>query len=114
MSANHTIAATPCSGSSTAKGGVHSLTKNLAMEFASKKILVNCITPAVVDTPIFDPILTEEQLQSFNSFHPLGRNGQVKDTIEALLFLADEDLSGWITGVVLPLDGVSRLVAIEH
>jgi NAD(P)-dependent dehydrogenase (short-subunit alcohol dehydrogenase family) len=105
MWANHAIAATPCSGSSTAKGGVHALTKNLAIEFAPQKIRVNCIAPAVVETPLFDPILTPEQLASFNAFHPLGRNGQVKDITEALLFLADEERSGWITGVVLPLDG---------
>jgi len=105
MWANHAIAATPCSGSSTAKGGVHALTKNLALEFAGNKIRVNCIAPAVVETPLFDPILTREQLDGFNAFHPLGRNGQVKDSTEALLFLADEERSGWITGVILPLDG---------
>lgn len=105
MWANHAIGATPCSGASTAKGGVHSLTKSLAIEFAPNKIRVNCIAPAVVETPLFDPLLTCEQLESFNAFHPIGRNGQVKDTTSALLFLADEELSGWITGVILPLDG---------
>ncbi len=105
MWANHAIAATPCSGSSTAKGGVHALTRNLALEFAGNNIRVNCIAPAVVETPLFDPILTKEQLEGFNSFHPIGRNGQVKDTTEALLFLADDERSGWITGIVLPLDG---------
>jgi NAD(P)-dependent dehydrogenase (short-subunit alcohol dehydrogenase family) len=105
MWANHAIAATPCSGSSTAKGGVHALTRNLAIEFAPDKIRVNAIAPAVVETPLFDPLLTPEQLASFNSFHPLGRNGQVRDTTAAILFLADDAVSGWITGVVLPVDG---------
>jgi NAD(P)-dependent dehydrogenase (short-subunit alcohol dehydrogenase family) len=105
MWANHAIAATPCSGSSTAKGGVHALTRNLAIEFASDKIRVNAIAPAVVETPLFDSLLTPEQLASFNAFHPLGRNGQVKDITAAILFLADDSLSSWITGVVLPVDG---------
>lgn len=105
MWATHAIAATPCSGSSTAKGGVHALTGNLAIEFAPDKIRVNAIAPAVVETPLFDALLTPEQLASFNSFHPLGRNGQVKDTTAAILFLADDSVSGWITGVVLPVDG---------
>jgi len=105
MWANHAIAATPCSGSSTAKGGVHALTRNLALEFAPNRIRVNCIAPAVVETPLLDPILTEEQLDGFNAFHPLGRNGQAKDISEAILFLADDERSGWMTGVVLPLDG---------
>ncbi len=101
----HAIAATPCSASSTAKGAVHALTKNLAIEFAPDKIRVNAIAPAVVETPLFDSLLTNEQLASFNDFHPLGRNGQAQDITEAVLFLADSDRSGWITGVVLPVDG---------
>lgn len=105
MWALHAIAATPCSGSSTAKGGVHALTRNLAIEFAPDNIRVNAIAPAVVETPLFDSLLTAEQLASFNTFHPIGRNGQAKDITSAVLFLADNDQSGWITGVVLPVDG---------
>lgn len=105
MWSSHAIAATPCSGSSTAKGGVHALTRNLAIEFASNKIRVNAIAPAVVETPLFDSVLTPEQLASFNTFHPLGRNGQTADLTAAIMFLADDSLSGWITGVILPVDG---------
>lgn len=105
MWASHAIAATPCSASSTAKGGVHALTGNLAIEFAPDNIRVNAVAPAVVETPLFDPILSPEQLQSFHKFHPLGRNGRPSDITEAVLFLADEERSGWITGVVLPVDG---------
>ena len=105
MWSQHAIAATPCSGSSTAKGAVHALTRNLAIEFAPDNIRVNAIAPAVVETPLFDSLLTSEQLASFNDFHPLGRNGQAQDITEAVLFLADSDRSGWITGVVLPVDG---------
>jgi NAD(P)-dependent dehydrogenase (short-subunit alcohol dehydrogenase family) len=105
MWSSHAIAATPCSGSSTAKGGVHALTRNLAIEFAPDKIRVNAIAPAVVETPLFDSVLTREQLASFNTFHPLGRNGQAADLTAAIMFLADDSLSGWITGVILPVDG---------
>ncbi len=105
MWALHAIAATPCAGSSTAKGAVHALTRNLAIEFAPNKIRVNAVAPAVVETPLFDSLLTSQQLSSFNTFHPLGRNGQVEDITEAVLFLADDSRSGWITGVVLPVDG---------
>jgi NAD(P)-dependent dehydrogenase (short-subunit alcohol dehydrogenase family) len=105
MWASHAVAATPCSASSTAKGGVHALTGNLAIEFAPFKIRVNAVAPAVVETPLFDAIMTPEQLGAFNQFHPLGRNGRASDITEAVLFLADEARSGWITGVVLPVDG---------
>jgi NAD(P)-dependent dehydrogenase (short-subunit alcohol dehydrogenase family) len=105
MWAFNAIAATPCSGSSTAKGGVHALTVNLAIEFAPLQIRVNAIAPAVVETPLFDNLLSPEQLAAFNTFHPLGRNGQAQDITEAILFLADDDRSGWITGAILPVDG---------
>ena len=105
MWALHAIAATPCSGSSTAKGGVDALTRNLAIECAPDNIRVNAIAPAVVETPLFDKLLTAEQLASFNTFHPLGRNGQARDITAAVLFLADDSSAGWITGVVLPIDG---------
>ena len=105
MWALHAIAATPCSASSTAKGGVHALTGNLAIELAPQRIRVNAIAPAVVETPLLDPLFTREQVLAFNRFHPLGRNGQSCDVTEAVLFLADEERSGWITGVVLPVDG---------
>jgi NAD(P)-dependent dehydrogenase (short-subunit alcohol dehydrogenase family) len=65
----------------------------------------HAIAPAVVETPLFDSLLTPEQLASFNAFHPLSRNGQVQDTTAAILFLADDAVAGWITGVVLPVDG---------
>lgn len=99
------IGATPSTAPSMAKGGIHSFTRALAIELASEKIRVNAIAPAVVETPLFDPILSTEQLASFNEFHPIGRNGVPADITSAVLFLADESRSGWITGVVLPVDG---------
>lgn len=105
MWALNAIAATPCSGSSTAKGAVHALTRNLAIEFAPQQIRVNAVAPAVVETPLFDNLLTSDELASFNAFHPLGRNGQPRDITEAVLFLSDDSRSSWITGVVLSVDG---------
>src|SRR5215216_5146031 len=56
------IGATPSTAPSMAKGGIHSLTRALAIELASDKIRVNTIAPAVVETPLFDPLLSREQL----------------------------------------------------
>src|SRR4030081_626591 len=108
MWALQAIGATPSSAYSAAKAGVHALVKNLAIELAPHKIRVNAIARAVIETPVYDTFLTPEQvkavLPTFSAFHPLGRNGQVADVAEALLFLASEQAS-FITGVVLPVDG---------
>src|ERR1700726_3684821 len=83
------IGATPSSAYSAAKAGVHALVKNLAIELAADKIRVNAIAPAVIETPIYDTFLSPEQvkavLPTFNTFHPLGRNGQVADVGEAFV-----------------------------
>src|ERR1700694_386798 len=108
MWALQAIGATPSAAYSAAKAGVHALVKNLAIELARHKIRVNAIAPTVIETPVYDTFLTPEQvkavLPTFNAFHPLGRNGQVADAAEALLFLASDQAS-FITGVVLPVDG---------
>src|ERR1700746_2339988 len=108
MWALQAIGVTPSSAYSAANGGVHALVKNLAIELAPHKIRVNAIAPAVIETPIYSTFLKPEQvkaiLPTFNSMHPLGRNGQPADAAEALLFLASDQAS-FITGVILPVDG---------
>jgi len=108
MWATQAIAATPSSAYSAAKAGVHALTRNLAIEFAKDHIRVNAVAPAVVETPVYNTFMSDEEvnvmLPQFNAFHPLGRNGQPKDVASAILFLASEQ-ADWITGVVMPVDG---------
>ena len=108
MWATQAIGATPSSAYSAAKAGVHALTRNLAIEFAADHIRVNCVAPAVVETPVYNSFIPEDQvaevLAGFNAFHPLGRNGKPRDISDAILFLASEQAS-WITGALLPVDG---------
>lgn len=108
MWAIQAIGATPSSAYSAAKAGVHALTRNLAIEFAAYHIRVNAVAPAVVETPVYNTFLSNEEvkavLPTFNNFHPLGRNGQTHDVTSAILFLSGAQ-ADWITGVVLPVDG---------
>jgi NAD(P)-dependent dehydrogenase (short-subunit alcohol dehydrogenase family) len=102
------IGATPSAAYSAANAGVHALTKNLAIELAQENIRINTVAPAVVETPVYNTFMSDDQvkevLPTFNAFHPIGRNGQPADVAEAILFLASNEAS-WITGTVLPVDG---------
>jgi NAD(P)-dependent dehydrogenase (short-subunit alcohol dehydrogenase family) len=102
------VKATPSSAYSAANAGVHALTHNLAIELAESNIRINTVAPGVVETPVYNTFMTEDQvkeaLPTFNSFHPLGRNGQPGDIAEAILFFASSNAS-WITGTILPVDG---------
>jgi len=108
MWATQAIGATPSSAYSAAMAGRHALTRNLAIEFASEQIRVNAVAPAVVETPVYQSFIPEDQvravLDSFHAFHPLGRIGQPDDVVSAIVFLASDE-ARWITGTVLPVDG---------
>ncbi|WP_372364626.1 SDR family NAD(P)-dependent oxidoreductase [Candidatus Uabimicrobium sp. HlEnr_7] len=108
MWAKQAIKATPSSAYSMAKAGLHSLTQHLAMELADYNIRVNAVSPAVVVTPIYesfiDPEKIEEQLSSFNDFHPIGRVGKPEDIAKTVDFLLSDD-ANWVTGAIWDIDG---------
>ncbi|MGA9531682.1 MAG: SDR family oxidoreductase [Anaerolineales bacterium] len=96
------------------KGGLLALTRAMALEFASDGIRVNTVLPGAVDTSMLraglarghsDGETTEEQLATLGGRTPLGRVGQPSEIARAILFLADNDQSSFITGQSLVVDG---------
>lgn len=88
---------------SASKGGVITITKTCAKEFASRNILVNAIAPGFICTSMTDK-LTEERKQIMVSAIPLRRFGEAIDIAKAALFLVCDD-SSYITGHILSVNG---------
>lgn len=94
---------------SAAKGGIIALTRQMAVDFMSHNIRVNCVCPGAIMTPLVqeyiastpDPAYTERFL---GERCPRGRIGQPEEVAYAALFLASDEAS-YITGVELPVDG---------
>ncbi|MBN3766318.1 SDR family NAD(P)-dependent oxidoreductase [Burkholderia sp. Ac-20365] len=88
---------------SAAKGGVVSLTRSLALEWASAGITVNAIAPGIVDTPLFQAFDTDLQERLKKSV-PVQRIGTPDDIAQAVLFFAQREAS-YVTGQTLYVCG---------
>ena len=88
---------------SAAKAGVIALTKSLGKELAGTGVLVNCVTPAAVETDIFAQ-MTREHIQFMLSKIPMGRFGTVDEVAALVAWLASEDCS-FSTGAVFDISG---------
>ncbi len=104
MWVEHPLEATPCSASQVAKGGMHTLTRHLAIEFASSNIRVNTIAPAIIDTPLYDNLMEHDQLLQLAGLHPLRKLGRPADITSWALHLAGEG-GRFVTGQTLFVDG---------
>jgi NAD(P)-dependent dehydrogenase (short-subunit alcohol dehydrogenase family) len=97
------IAARPAYSAS--KGGVIGLMRNLAIEFSGFGVRVNTIAPGQIRTPMTEPYWQDDEFRAgLAETIPLGRGGEPADVSSVALFLVS-DLSRYVTGTVLPVDG---------
>jgi NAD(P)-dependent dehydrogenase (short-subunit alcohol dehydrogenase family) len=90
---------------SASKGAIVALTRNMAMDYAARRIRVNCVCPGFTRTPMTAGLFADpERLAALTALHPLGRLGEPEDVAAAVVFLASDEAS-WITGVALAVDG---------
>jgi NAD(P)-dependent dehydrogenase (short-subunit alcohol dehydrogenase family) len=87
-----------------AKGGLISLTKSLAIQFARDGIRCNIIHPGIVDTPLQSPYLNPDLRKEFETGIPIGRIAEPREIASVALFLASEE-SSYMTGAELVVDG---------
>lgn len=88
----------PAGLAAVSKGGIEALTRSLAIEVASRGVRVNAVSPGVIKTPMHAPA-THDFLAKI---HPVGRMGEVKDVVEAVLYL---ESAAFVTGEILHVDG---------
>ncbi len=96
---------------SATKGAVIAMTRQLAIDYVSQKIRVNCICPGTVYTPFVDAYLRkyhaheiEETRAKLDARQPMGRMGRPEEIANMALYLAADE-SEFITGSILTIDG---------
>jgi len=96
---------------SAAKAAVSNFTEWLAVHFAEQGIRVNAIAPGFFDTAQNHALLFDAngdltpRSEKILGMTPMGRFGEPEELAGTLLWLADESASGFITGIVVPVDG---------
>jgi NAD(P)-dependent dehydrogenase (short-subunit alcohol dehydrogenase family) len=88
----------PSALASLTKGGLNSVVKSLAIEYAPRNVRVNAVAPGVIKTPMHGA----EKYDALAKAHPLGRMGEISDIVDAVLYL---ETAGFVTGEILHVDG---------
>ena len=88
-----------------AKGFVSTATHGLAKELAPDNIRVNAVAPGVIQTPFHDRFSTPALLESMRAGIPMARIGEPDECAGAFLYLASAQMSGYVTGQILEVNG---------
>lgn len=99
--ADQPISGVNASVSMITKGGLNTVIRSLAIEYAKEGIRFNAVAPGVVETPLHK----DDPKDALRKLQPMGRIASVKDIVDAVLYLAQ---AGQVTGEVLHVDGGSH------
>ena len=95
----------PSTAYTVSKGGIVSLTRQMAADYADKQVRVNAICPGPINTPTLAPFFEDPEVErQFRERIPLGRMGEPSDVIHLALYLASDEAS-WMTGSIITIDG---------
>lgn len=87
------------------KGFISTITRGFAKELVKDNIRVNAVSPGVIKTPFHERFSTPEMLEGFKATIPMNRLGEADECAGAFLFLASEQMSGYITGQIIEVNG---------
>ncbi|MEJ1976679.1 MAG: SDR family oxidoreductase [Acetobacteraceae bacterium] len=96
--ADQPSAAVPAALAALTKGGLNAVTRSLAIEYASRGIRFNAVSPGVIKTPMHAP----ETHAFLAALHPMQRMGEPQEVIDAVLYL---ETATFVTGEILHVDG---------
>ena len=96
--ADQPIAGLNASVSMITKGGLNTVTRHLAIEYAKEGIRFNAVAPGVVDTPLHK----NDPKDYLRTLQPMGKIVEIKDVVDAVLYLVESD---HVTGEILHVDG---------
>jgi NAD(P)-dependent dehydrogenase (short-subunit alcohol dehydrogenase family) len=99
--ADQPVASIHASVSMITKGGLNTVIRSLAIEYAKEGIRFNAVAPGVVDSPLHK----DDPKESLKKFQPMGKIVEVKDVVDAVLYLVQ---AGQVTGEILHVDGGSH------
>ena len=95
---DHPTSKVPSVLASLTKGGIAAATRSLAVEYATRGIRVNAVSPGIIKTPMHAP----ENPEFLAGLHPVNRLGEISDIVDAVLYLEG---APFVTGEILHVDG---------
>src|SRR5215213_1809533 len=94
----HANSSVPAVLAAMTKGGLNAATRSLAIEYAPRNIRVNAVSPGIIKTPMH----AAETHEFLSKLHPVGRMGESRDIVDAVLYLEN---APFVTGEILHVDG---------